>query len=164
MVKCICIAYSNCYFCLSMSVLFMTIRTGTTYKSTGTFQILFPKRHWLTLCLSSVSVCVRVGVGACFTVLLSVGRGGGWNFCLGGPKIQGGLGAWPQDYPPPWQSHWVCTVTTSGTGRRWGGPQDSPHPPPPHTVSGLLIDISCLVIFFVKSLRKNVIKWRTLPA
>ena len=33
--------------------------------------------------------------------------------------------------PPPRHSHWICTIATSDTGRRWGsGPQVQDRPPP----------------------------------
>jgi len=42
--------------------------------------------------------------------------------CLGVQKF------WVAAEPPPvWKCHWICTITTSTTGRRWwSGPQGSP--------------------------------------
>ena len=42
-------------------------------------------------------------------------RGGARNSCLGVQKFRG-LG--DRGTPPPWQSHWICTISTSATGRR----------------------------------------------
>jgi len=50
------------------------------------------------------------------------------GICLEDPKIQG---VWVVARPPPWQSRWICTITTSVTSRRWGpDPRTSHHPPP----------------------------------
>ena len=67
-----------------------------------------------------------VGVGEtlrrCAEDATYIQQGGRQEFLSRGSKNLRGPGP-----PPPRQSHWICTNTTSAIGRRWGsGPQDSP--------------------------------------
>jgi len=56
-------------------------------------------------------------------------RGGDKNFVSRGQKFRGlACGGIPHHH----NSHWINTISTSATGRRWvSGPQNPPRPPPP---------------------------------